>query len=47
MRKTNKSNTNRAVQAQMMAKGWKFWLKKVEELYYPCSEQKGADQLRS
>ena len=24
-----------------------FGLKKVEELFYPCSENKGADQLRS
>ena len=23
------------------------WLEKVEELYYACSENKGADQLRS
>ena len=30
-----------------MARGWKFYIKKVEELYYPCSENKGADQLRS
>ena len=28
-----------------MAKGWKFWIKEVEGLYYPCSENKGADQL--
>ena len=43
----NRSNTNRAVQAQKMARGWKFWIKKVEELYYPCSENQGADQLRN
>ena len=42
----NRSNTNQAVQAQKMARYWKFWIKKVEELYYPCSENKGADQLR-
>ena len=42
-----RSHTNRAVQAQKMARDWKFWIKKVEELYYPCSENKGADQLRS
>ena len=42
----NRSDTNRAVQAQKMARDWKFWIKKVEELYYPCSENKGADQLR-
>ena len=42
-----RSDTNQAVQAQKMARGWKFWIYKVEELYYPCSENKGADQLRS
>ena len=29
-----------------MARGLKFWIKEVEGLYYPCSENKGADQLR-
>ena len=29
-----------------MAIGLKFCIKKVEGLYYPCSENKGADQLR-
>ena len=29
-----------------MAGGLKFRIKEVEELYYPCSENKGADQLR-
>ena len=29
-----------------MASGLKFWIKKVEGLYYLCSENKGADQLR-
>ena len=43
----NRSDTNWAVQAQKMARDWKFWIQKVEELYYPCSENKGADQLRS
>ena len=42
----NRSNTNRPVKAQKMARGWKFWIEQVEELYYPCSENKGADQLR-
>ena len=42
-----RSDTNRAVQAQKMARSWKFWIKKVDELYNPCSENKGADQLRS
>ena len=42
----NRSDTNRPVQAQKMARDWKFWIEKVEELYYPCRENKGADQLR-
>ena len=41
------SNTNQAVQLQKMARGMKFRIKKVEGLYYLCSENKGADQLRS
>ena len=40
------SDTNKAVQLQKMVRGLKFLIKKVEELYYPCSENKGADQLR-
>ena len=28
-----------------MARGMKFWILEVEELYYLCSENKGADQL--
>ena len=36
----NRSDTNRAVQAQKMARDWKFWIQKVEELYYLCSENK-------
>ena len=43
----NRSETNQPVQAQKQAKRLKFWIYKVEELYYPCSENKGADQLRS
>ena len=39
-------DTNRAVQSQKMGRGWKFWIWKVEELYYLCSENKGDDQLR-
>ena len=42
-----RSDTNRPVQSQKLVRGWKFWTYKVEELYYPCSENKGADQLRS
>ena len=41
-----RSDTNRAVQSQKMVRGWKLWIYKVEELYYPCSENKGGDQLR-
>ena len=29
-----------------MARGLKFRVQKEEGLYYPCSENKGADQLR-
>ena len=40
-----RSDTNRAVQSQKMVRGWKFWIEKVEDLYYLCSKSKGADQL--
>ena len=30
-----RANTNQAVQAQKIARGWKFWIYKVEELCYP------------
>ena len=39
------SDTNQAVQLLKMARGWKFWIKEVEVLYYPSSENNGADQL--
>ena len=42
-----RSDTNRAVQPQKMASDLKFRIKVVEGLYYPYSENKGADQLRS
>ena len=42
----NRSDTNHAVQAQKIARGMKFRIEEVERLYYPCSENKGADQLR-
>ena len=29
-----------------MVRSLKFWILKVEGLYYPCSENKSADQLR-
>ena len=40
------SDTNRAVQAQRMARSLKFRISEEEKLYYPSSENKGADQLR-
>ena len=40
------SDTNRAVQAQKMARGLKFRIKIQEGLFYLCGENKGADQLR-
>ena len=40
------SDTNQAVQLQKMATGLKFRIKEVEGLYYLCSKNKGADQLR-
>ena len=40
-----RSNTKRAVQPQKMARGLKFRTKVAEGLYYPCGENKGADQL--
>ena len=42
----NRSDTNWAVEAQKQARSLKFWSWVAEELYYPCSENKGADQLR-
>ena len=42
----NRSDTNQAVQSQKQARDLKFWLEVEEELYYPSSENKGADQLR-
>ena len=39
-------DTNLAAQPQKMAGGLKFRIQKVEGYYYPCSENKGADQLR-
>ena len=40
------SDTNQAVISLNMARGLKFWIQEEEGLYYPCSENKGADQLR-
>ena len=36
----NRFDTNRAVQAQKMARDWKFWIEKVDQFYYPCSKNK-------
>ena len=36
----NRSDTNGPLQAQKQARSLKFWIFKVEELYYPCSENK-------
>ena len=41
-----RSYTNQAVQPNKMARGLKFRIYEVEGLHYPCSENKGADQLR-
>ena len=40
------SQRNQAVQPHKMARSLKFRIKKVEKLYYLCSENKDADQLR-
>ena len=40
------SDTNRAVLSQKMSRGLKFRIDEIEGLYYLCSENKGADQLR-
>ena len=44
---STRSDTNQDVQPQKMARGLKFGIKEVEGLFYLCSENKGADQLRS
>ena len=33
-----RSDTNWSVSSQKIARSLKFWIKKVEDLYYPCSE---------
>ena len=43
----NRSDTNQPVQTQKRARSLEFRIKVEEELYYPSSENKGADQLRS
>ena len=46
---STRCDTNQPVQSQKQARGLKFWLEVEEEMqwYYPISENKGADQLRS
>ena len=39
---STRSNPNRAVQPQKMARGLKFRIQEVEGLYYQSSETKGA-----
>ena len=43
---SNRSDTNRPVQAQKRAGSLKFRIQVEEEFYYPSSENKDADQLR-
>ena len=42
-----RSDTNQAVQPLEIARSLKICIKEVEVLYYPSSENRGADQLRS
>ena len=42
----NRSDTNQVVQPQKMARSLKFQTEEEEGLYFPSSENKGADQLR-
>ena len=41
------SDTNQAQKLQKMARGLAFRIYKIEGSYYLCSENNGADQLRS
>ena len=41
-----RSDINHPVQSQKQVRSLKFWIHVEEELYYPCSENKGTDQLR-
>ena len=40
------SDTNQAVHLQKMARGLKFWIKKVEGLYYLCRLAKTKTLIR-
>ena len=35
-----RSDTNRSVQSQKLARSLKYWISVEEQLYYPCSENK-------
>ena len=41
----NRSDTNQSVQSQKQARSLKFRILEEEEVYNPCSENKGSDQL--
>ena len=41
-----RSDTNQTIQPHKMARCLKFRIKIEKGLFYPCSENKGADQLR-
>ena len=41
-----RSDTKRAVQSQKQARSLKLLIQEEEQVYNPCSENKGADQLR-
>ena len=43
----NKSDKKRPVQSKKKSRSLKFPIFEEGELYYPCSENKGADQLCS
>ena len=42
---SKRSDTNRPVQLQKQARSLTFWSYVDEDMYYPSSENKGADQL--
>ena len=43
---SNRFDINQPVQAQDQARSLKFWIQEEEELFYPCSENKGEGDLR-
>ena len=42
-----RSDINWPVQQEKQARSLKFWIEEEKGLYYPCSENRGAVQLRS